>query len=37
MALCRMISLTSEVYLYAQLVVSQLNVVYHVYDPTLHR
>jgi ribonuclease HI len=25
------------VYLDAQLVVSQLNEVYHVYDPTLHR
>jgi ribonuclease HI len=25
------------VYLYAQLVVSQLNGVYHIYDPTLHR
>jgi ribonuclease HI len=26
-----------RVYLDAQLVVSQLNGVYHVYDPTLHR
>ena len=26
-----------RVYLYAQLVVSQLNRVYHVHDPTLHR
>jgi hypothetical protein len=26
-----------QVYLYDQLVVSQLNGVYHIYDPTLHQ